>query len=263
MSPASLSLAAVLLALTAPLAAQAPTVGAPPIEQRYENLALTIHLPAEWAMTEAADVGNPQIRTRWTGKHGETALVVDLVLFPVNDFGLEEPTQLVDIIGKYRADPDQGGDRAFHFDEVTHVQGKYGAASYAAVTSSLEPFKEGEARVLRLAGLLDQTGYVLELRARPAPAAAEVKALRDALIKAAESDCEPRDPKWTDKEVKERWKASVPDSLAGELDDVLRTNHYLILTNSSGGKKFGSKMEECFAAIRKVYPFDDVPGRKL
>jgi hypothetical protein len=43
----------------------------------------------------------------------------------------------------------------------------------------------------------------------------------------------------------------------------MRTNHFLIMTNSSGGKSFAKKMEECYAAIRKVYPFDEVPGRRL
>lgn len=263
MSPASLSLAAIAL-LAAPLAAQdAPTVGAPPIEQRYENLLLTVHLPAEWAMKESAETGDPQIRTRWTGQKGATALLVDLVLFPQSQFGATEPTDFITLIGQYRQDPGQGGDLSFHFDEVTHVQGKYGAASYAAVSSSVETFKEGESRVLRLAGLLDEAGYVLELRATPPPEPAEVKSLRDALVKAAVSDAEPRDPKWTDKEVKERWKASVPDDLANEMDDILRTKHYVILTNSSGGKTFAKKMEECYTAIQKVFPFEEVPGRLL
>jgi hypothetical protein len=259
-----LTLVTATLLLATPLAAQsAPTEAPHPLEQRYENLLLTVRLPAEWGMSESPESGDPQIRTRWTGKQGETSLLVDLVLFPQRDFSAGEPTELLNIIGQYRADPNQGGDRGFHFDELTHVQGRYGVASYAAVSSSLEPFKEGESRVLRLAGLLDGTGYVLELRARPDPGPAQVKLLREALIKAAESDAEPRDPKWSKREVEERWKASAPEDLVDELDDVLRTPHYLILTNSSGGKTFAKKMEECYAAIKKVFPFEEVAGRRL
>jgi hypothetical protein len=261
MHAASFALATLLVV---PLAAQeAPSVGAAPIEKTYDNLGLTVHLPSEWAMREALETGDPQVRTRWNGKLGETELLVDLVLFPQNQYGLQEPTQIITMIGRYRQDPAQGGDRAFLFEEITHTQGRYGAASYAAVASSLETFKDGEARVLRLAGLLDEAGYVLELRATPPPPPATVKALRDTLLKAATSDAEPRDPKWTDKEVEERWKASVPEKLAGEMDDPLRTKHFVILTNSSGGKTFAKKMEECYTAIQKVFPFEEVPGRRL
>jgi hypothetical protein len=258
------SLATSLL-LVAPLLAQdaAKPAAGPPLVKRFDKLSLTVSLPGEWQMAEASDSSDPQIQQRWRGKLGETELVADLLVLPHRDVAVDEPTGLIDIIGKYRADPKQGGNVTFHFDEVTHVQGKYGVASYACVSSSLEPVKDGEARVLRLAGLLDSAGYVLELRCQPAPAAADSKALRDALVKSVESDATPREPKWTDAEVKARWKASVPDDLADKLDDVLRTNHYLILTNSSGGKAFAKKMEECYAAIRKVFPFDEVPGRRL
>jgi hypothetical protein len=250
------------LLLAAPLLAQdAPKpAAAAPIVKRFDKLQLSVSLPGEWGMTEA-DSSDPQIQQRWRGKLGASELVADLIVLPQRDFAVDEPTGLIDIIGKYRADPKQGGNVAFHFDEVTHVQGKYGVASYACVASSVEPTKDGEARVLRLAGLVEGSGYVLELHCAPPPA--DAKSLRDALVKCVESDATPREPKWTDAEVKERWKASVPDELADKLDDVLRTNHYLILTNSSGGKAFAKKMEDCYAAIRKVFPFDEVPGRRL
>jgi len=54
-----------------------------------------------------------------------------------------------------------------------------------------------------------------------------------------------------------------PIVVRDKLEPLIRTAHYIVLTNSSGGPTFGKKMEECFAAIRKVYPFDDVPGRRL
>jgi hypothetical protein len=63
--------------------------------------------------------------------------------------------------------------------------------------------------------------------------------------------------------VAERWKESVPNSDKTKLEETLRTAHYIILTNSSGGKLFAKKMEECYDAIKKVYPFDEVAGRRL
>ena len=39
-----------------------------------------------------------------------------------------------------------------------------------------------------------------------------------------------------------------------------RTDHYLIMTNSSGGKLFGRKLEENYDDIAKAFPFEDVEG---
>ena len=203
------------------------------------------------------------METRWAGQLGSTKLGVDLLLLSQSLDTFSEPYEVLDLVGQSLADPAQGGVASFKFDEITHASGRYGWAGYAALGSSLEPDQGAACRVLRLAGLLEQAGYVLVLRATPEPSAAELKTLRAALIKAADSDATPRDARWTDAEAEARWKKSVPDDLAGELEDVLRTDHYVILTNSSGGKSFAKKMEECYAAIRKVYPFDDAKEERL
>jgi len=72
-----------------------------------------------------------------------------------------------------------------------------------------------------------------------------------------------RNAKWTDDEARERWNRDAPEATHKKLEKPLRTEHYLILTNSSSGKKFAEAMEKCYAAVQKMYPFEDVAGQRL
>jgi hypothetical protein len=71
------------------------------------------------------------------------------------------------------------------------------------------------------------------------------------------------DPKWTDAEALERWKRDAPEATHAKYEGAIRTKHYLILTNSSGGDLFAKKMEECYEAIKKTYPFEEKPDERL
>jgi hypothetical protein len=254
-----LAVALALAAVAVPLRAQDA-----PFERRFDDLELVLSFPAAWQLKDASASRDPGVQGSWTGKLGASDLRLRLVLIPRSQWQFDEPSQVVDMIGDDLANPQNNGNVNFHYDEITHVQGAYGLASYATLTRSTENDDKGETwEVRRLGGLLPEWGYALEARAKPALAAAESTALKDALTRCIAYSGEVRDPKWTDAEVKERWESSVPDDLKEEMDDVLRTPHYIILTNSSGGKSFAKKMEECYTAIRKVFPFDEVPGRRL
>jgi hypothetical protein len=236
---------------------------AAPKERRFEDLTLTLSFPPGLALAEQARPKDAQVRAAWAGTAGASALRMQLIVLPVAQFGFIEPSEVMDVIGSNLRDPGNGGSATFVFDELSHVTGRFGYADYATLARSTETEEEGPVQVLRLSGLLENDGYVLELRARPPLAPADEKLVLSFLQKGVTSDGPQRDPKWTKDEARQRWEEGVPDELAKELDDVLRTPHYVILTNSSGGKTFAKKMEECYAAIRKTYPFDEVPGRRL
>lgn len=253
-----------------PAAQDAPATGAAPstaagapIERRFDELALTLHFPAELHLVEQPPPPEREVRAAWLGKLAQSELRVRLILLPRSSFGFDEPSQVIDLIGSDLANPDSGGDPAFHFDSITNLQGQFGEADYGTLATSTEVKADGPSQMFRMAGLLEELGYAIEVRARPALSEADSTLLRDALGKAASYDGPRRDAKWTDAEAQARWKADAPDSLKDEEPEVLRSAHYVILTNSSGGKTFSKKMEECYAAIRKVYPFDEVPGRRL
>ena len=71
------------------------------------------------------------------------------------------------------------------------------------------------------------------------------------------------DPQWTDDEARERWERDAPKATHAKYEGAIRTKHYIILTNSSGGDLFAKKMEECYAAIQKTYPFEEKPDERL
>jgi hypothetical protein len=68
---------------------------------------------------------------------------------------------------------------------------------------------------------------------------------------------------WTDEEVEQRWREFAPDDAIDKLDGAIRTDHYVIIGNSSGSKAFARKMEECYETIQEIFPFPEVEGRKL
>ena len=77
-----------------------------------------------------------------------------------------------------------------------------------------------------------------------------------------------QEPRWTDEECEARWERDAPRRVQ-EQDElgIIRTDHYVILTNmrAKGGtaRKFGKKMEECYEAIKKVYPFEEEEDARL
>ncbi len=259
----------VLLALALPgAAAQSPakpdTTPAPDAGwQVLDDLQLSLRFGPDLPLVARPKPRDPRVRAAWAGTLGESKLSAQLVLVGDASLGLAEPSDVLDLVRSDLSDASSGGNPSFRFDEVAHWPGPFGWAAYASFGRSSERDDDGPLQVFRLAGLLPESGWLLELRARPALAEADVARVRDALAKCVVWDGEPRDARWTEAEAQERWQASVPDALADELDDVLRTPHYVILTNSSGGKSFAKKMEECHAAIRKVFPFEDVQGRRL
>jgi hypothetical protein len=236
---------------------------APGLQSRFDDLGLTLEFPAAMQATRQGDPTDPQLRASWTGTLGGSALRVQLLVLPIRTFGFVEPHEVIELIGSDLADADHGGDPAFRFESIEQLPGSYGYAGYATLARSTEKEKDGTAEVLRLAGLLPDWGYAVVVRAQPALADADLATVREFLVRGVRYDGEVRDPKWSKAEAEQRWRESVPEDLADELDDVLRTPHYIVLTNSSGGKSFGKKMEECYAAIRKVYPFDEVAERRL
>jgi hypothetical protein len=71
-------------------------------------------------------------------------------------------------------------------------------------------------------------------------------------------------PLWTDDEARELWDAYAPRSARGKkMKGPIRTEHYIVLTNSSCGAGFAKTMEENYHRIRDLYPFNEAPGARL
>ncbi|MBM3984399.1 MAG: hypothetical protein FJ296_01710 [Planctomycetes bacterium] len=242
-----------------PAAAPAADAGA----QRFDELGLTLRFGPDLPLSRQPKPRDARVPAAWAGTLGAAKLTAQLVLVGDAGMGLSEPSQVLELVRSDLSDRRSGGNPSFRFDELAHWPGPFGVAAYASYGRSAERDEQGPLQVFRVAGLLPDSGWLLDLRARPELPAADAAKVRDALAKAVTWDGEPRDARWSKAEAEERWQQSVPEDLADELEDVLRTPHYVILTNSSGGKSFAKKMEECHAAIRKVFPFEEVEGRRL
>jgi len=249
----------------APEPAQPPAV----VQKELRDLDLTVSLPASFTdVQEQARTGSDQLRQRWSAKLGSATLDIQIWAMPTDRFGFEEPEDVIDIL-LYNLRDARQGDASFSFSEQGLLPGNFGIPGYAATARGNLRDPEGtEVLGTRfcLGGIVTGFGYSLEVVATPPLADEGVKAIQELFGKGIAYKGVRRDPKWTDAEAKARWEAGVPPKLAKDLAQVVRTEHYIILTNSGGrgaGEKFGEQMEKNYQAILKTFPFKDTPGRRL
>jgi len=262
-----------LAALCLPAVAQkkdAPAPqNAPGVSKEFPDLALTITLPANFTEVKEQPIGGSnQLRQRWSAKFGSVDLDIQVWAMPMKEFGFEEPEDVIDILLLNLRDP-RRGDPSFSFSDQGVLQGSYGVPGYASTARGDLRDPEGTKVVgthFFLGGVLTEFGYSLEVHATPPPGEDGLKAIAAFFEKGVAYKGVKRDPKWTEAEAKARWEAEVPPKLVKELQQVVRTEHYIIFTNSGGrgaGEKFGEQMEKNYQAIQKTYPFKDAPGRRL
>ncbi|HKX45606.1 MAG TPA: hypothetical protein VJP77_02815, partial [Planctomycetota bacterium] len=253
-----------LLAL--PLLAALPALQAAPPERTValDALGLTLTLPElEGLAVPPRAVGN-QVVGAWTGKLGTSAVRITVWALETEDFGFVEPEHVVDLVRDNLTEGELGKGRDIRFGEFELLAGAYGLVAHAATVVAEEYQGTGlKGELWFLAGIAPEHGYALQVDCVPPPDEAGRGVLRAFFEGGVAYAGAVRDPLWTEEEVDARWKKDAPDELAEELDKILRTEHYIILTNSGGGKSFSKKMEECYDAIREVYPFQEVEGRRL
>jgi len=256
------------------LALGALLVGMPPVFRRedpqvaeFADLGLKLTFPAAFTdLVQSPPGSDKQIRGSWNAKLGEAELRIDLIALPIGkSFRFAEPDDVTDIILVNLRRPGRG-DPGFWFEETELVSGKFGWASYGSIgrgTLHDEKQENALATIFVLGGLLPEHGYALEVTA-PADLGQEpTLAVLEFLRKGVQYAGKVRDPKWTEAEVRERWERDAPPATHKKLEKTIRTPHYVILTNSSGGKAFAKAMEECYATIRKTYPFEDSAEQRL
>ncbi len=142
--------------------------------------------------------------------------------------------------------------------------GPFGAVPYASIRASQVSITSDRVYESYILGaVLPEKYYTVEVECRP-PLDVEMRGVvHDFLRNGFTYEGPLRDHRWTDEEVQQRWVSSAPDEMHDKLKKPIRTDHYIILGNSSGGKLFAKKMEECYDEIRKVFPFDEIPDRRL
>jgi hypothetical protein len=248
----------------------APNVRAadrPPEVVKLGDEELRIDLPELAEVKSFGPVGD-QRKAAWSGKLGASAIWIELRAYSRIGFGFAEPQDVSDRIAENFAKPDDDGDADFRWSTQELVAGPFGAAPYASICTGTLPRGRKDTGspgdVLVLGGVLDQNAYSLRVYARPATDVAGRARLREFLAKGIRAACKARDPDWTDEEARKRCGDSVRDEkVLEDMEKFARTRHYIVFTNSSAGPLFAKKMEECYDAIRKAFPFPEVVGRRL
>ena len=69
------------------------------------------------------------------------------------------------------------------------------------------------------------------------------------------------DPEWSEQMIADRLEQDfLPEW--GEME-FLRSEHYIVFTNSSAGKRYSKTMEDIYKRFQKVFPFEEPEGARL
>jgi len=238
-----------LLALQAPAALDARTVALPELE-------LTLTLPPLEGLRGAGT-------NRWRGTLGASQVEIALRTLANDKFDCAEPDDVLDLGPSFWSDPNQARNEPV---ARRALAGPFGFVAYASYERS-ELFSRDGTSVLGLryllGGVLPTQGYWITLEATPMPEAASEPLLLEFLSHGVVYSGKVQNHLWSDEEALARWQRDAPPATRERFKGALRTAHYLILSDSDGGKLFAKKMEECYAAIQKTYPFDEIATRRL
>ncbi|QDU86526.1 hypothetical protein Pla163_36770 [Planctomycetes bacterium Pla163] len=177
------------------------------------------------------------------------------------EWGIVEPE---DVTSVARSNIERNPMVDFRFADRRLLEGPYGAAPYAALLH-METYERtavsGETYVI--GGIAPQHGWAFQVSTDERLGDADRAALLGFFEEGFAYDGELRVPEWTEEEVEERWKRDFPRELMDARIRVYRSKHFIVIGDSSGTKKFAKIMDEHYEAIREVYPFDEVEGRRL
>jgi hypothetical protein len=239
----------------------------PVAPQVFADMGLTVQAPALEGLRFQAGDKTGQVRGTWQGKIGTVQVDAVLLLLPNTEFGFGEATDVVSLALDNLRDPEGRGETTFQWETKRLLPGAFGFAPYAQLASG--PIRK-DTKVVGtryvLGGLLKDSGYAIEAVAVPAPGGTQSKLILDWLEKGITYAGPARNAKWDDAEAKKRWERFSPPKAIKKFDPVIRTAHYIIMCDTGAAntnKKFGEQMEVCYAAIKKMYPFDEVAGQSL
>lgn len=242
--------------------AQKKTDPAPPRGEEVVALGLLIDFPPNFEAKRQPLKEKDQIVASWTGKCASSTFRLGVRELPSAEFDLADPLDVAELILR-----NERLERPnFAYDEQRTLSGHFGAAPQAILARTLlteQASTRTSGVFFYLCGVTDKSGYVIEMSIQPMPDSATLASVNEFFAKGIAWKGTPRDPRWTDEEAFARWQQDAPDLKKIEKGKLLRTAHYIILTNASGGKAFGEKMEECYTAIKAVYPFEETLGERL
>lgn len=250
-----------VLGLALAAAAAAPLHAGDPV--RLDDPPLSLDLPALEGLTRA-DRAIGDLVAVWSGTLGESQVHIQVAAIERARFGVDEPEELSELFEENHAERFRREKRSVEFGPREPFPGEFGWLPYATlVVADTRTGTAVDGRMWMLCGVTEAKGWAVQVEALPPPRGADEKALEAFLRKGVTCAGEPRVWEWTQEEVERRWREFAPEDALDKLRDPIRTEHYILIGNSSGDRSMAKKMEECYDTIRSIYPFPEVPGRKL
>ncbi len=239
-----------------------------------EGLAFSAEVPQAITSTEEEQQGlADSLHGLWTGKLGESEVAVGVYLYDELNPSINEPG---DVSDEAVADLRELDGSWVEVGAWYEGGARYGYAPLVKVVEAEWAPGEGRASGAQflLAGLLTSKGYVLHVRCDPVLDGGDRKVLLKYFRTGIHYDGPERDADWTQEEAKERWIRDMPESMHEDFlfqlskpkfakKAVIRTENYIVLTNSSSGKNFAQQLEENYEEIRATFPFEEVEGQRL
>lgn len=227
----------------------------------FDSQMLRVSMPDTLVLENQAAGAGEQNLHNWHASLGDFQMDMSLWVIPRKEWGMYDPFDVTANVAFNRRQQEKG--KPFKFEEEYPVEGPFGTMPFGVIASWGE--YDGTERLSTqfvVAGLTAEKGYTFRLNCTPAPDKKTRKFLEKFLKTGITFYGEVENVAWDEDEAMERWERDRPLELAGKLK-IVRTEHYIIFTDSSSGKLFAKKMEECYSEIQETYPFPEVKGRKL
>jgi hypothetical protein len=236
----------------------------------FKEHAITFKLPALDSI-EKKDLGEKECAGEWLGKYKASDVHLRLYVVPNSGEQFVEPDDVVEVWRDLLAGPDH--DRApedvgtqFTFGGIRPVSGAGGISPIVALLTLTaerkdEPGTKG--LVVLTGGLLPEKAWLVRLDAWPAPGVEDAAALVASVEQCVAYQGKLREAKWTDEEALAYWKRIAPPGTEKKFEKPVRTEHFIVLTNSTSPGPYVKKLEGKYASIKKILPFEEAKGRRL
>ena len=197
----------------------------------------------------------------WTGALEDHELEIQLFVSSSGNRDFIEPDEIL-LFVEENAEHEDGS--RFLFSERELIEGAYGYVPYAAVGQGVIRSEQGEQMqtFFAMAGCLKTSVYSIEVTCTPVASKSVKKAIQRFFTKGVSYAGDAWNYKWTDEEAIARWRRDAPEGVK-DMKKIVRTAHYIFLSNASGGQAYAKAMEKNYKAIQKLYPFPEVKERRL
>jgi hypothetical protein len=242
------------------------TLAADPVrieEVRLDPPALTLRLPELEGLARNDQPAGDRVGL-WTGTLAGSALTIQVAAIDRSRLRVTEPEELASLIEEDHVERYSKTGRSAVFRQREPVKGDFGWLSYASLEAA-DVTKETAvvARLWLLCGLTESHGWAVQVEATPSGSAEVERAVLAFLKGGVRAEGKPRNAQWSEEEVRAVWAEYAPPDALDKLEEPIRTEHYIVIGNSSGGKAFAKKMEECYDTIQGLFAFPEVEGRRL